>query len=98
MSYEVTTNIKTPFDWLSEVAWEWIGERTNRQVYQKLDDIYFCLVDGIDPNNVKGLEGKTVEELKEEYQKSFQPMLIEALSSIVEDLKNETLKFKVEFE
>ena len=98
MSYNVGTNIKEPFDWLSCCPWEWIAEHTNSKRYMRLDNMYCCIVEGIDPKNMKGLENMTIEEIKQAYQDEYQIMFEEALEGILKRLKEGNLKLIVEFE
>ena len=100
MSIEVKTHIKDPLGWIHDDygVWNLISDYTDNERYNHLDSIYYCLVDGIEPCNMKGLEGATEEEMQEDYQLKFPLLLAEAFENIAKDIRDGKLIIKTEFE
>lgn len=100
MSIEVKTNIKDPLGWIHEDygVWNLISDYTNDKRYNRLDNIYHCLVDGIEPCNMTGLEDATEEQMKEDYQLKFPLLLAEAFENIARAIREDELVIKTEFE
>lgn len=100
MSVEVKTNIKDPLGWIHDDygVWNLISDYSNDERYNHLDNIYHCLVDGIEPCNMAELEGATEEKMREDYQLRFPFLLAEAFENIAKDIRNGELIIKTEFE
>ena len=99
MSIEVSNNIKDPFGWISDYGdWDLISDYSDSERYNWLDSIYHCLENGIEPCNMRGLEGLIERNLKEDYQQKFPLLLAEALENIAKDIKDGELIIKTEFE
>ena len=100
MSVEVRTNIKDPLGWIHDDygVWNLISDYTDYERYAWLDNIYHCLVDGIEPCNMAGLECFTEEKLKEDYQLKVPFLLAEAFENIAKDIRDGKLIIKTEFE
>ena len=96
MSIEVKTRITDPFEWIHEDYGDWclLSDYSNRQRYDYLDLIYHRLADGI---NAKELEGKTDEELEEDYQYGFPLLIAEAFEEIARDIRRKHFIIKTEF-
>ena len=99
MSYEVKTEMSNPLEWMFEYGeWTLIDDYSNRREYTYLDNIFHCLQDGINPNDIKGLEGKSVEDLKNEYQERFPLLLASAFENIANEIRKGDLKLKIDFQ
>lgn len=100
MSIEVKTNIKDPLGWIhgDYGVWSLISDYTDNERYNRLDSIFYCLVDGIEPCIMTGIEDLTEEDMKEEYQKDFPFLLAEAFENIAKDIRDGKLIIKTNFD
>ena len=98
MSIEVSSAITDPLGWIHEDygVWTLISDYADKEMYGYLDSIYDYLInwnmydEGI-------VDGKTKEELQEEYDKMFPLMLADVFYNIAKDIREGELIIKTEF-
>lgn len=99
MSVEVRTNIKDPLGWMQDDygIWNLVSDYAKSETYWYLDCIYHYLVEGVNYDE-RVVEGKSDEDLKEEYNDKFPFLLAEAFENIAKDIRDGELIIKTEFE
>ena len=78
-------------------VWTLISDYADKQMYDYLDSIYDFLING-NMYNKRVVEGKSDDELKEEYNEKFPLLLAEVFENIAKDIREGELIIKTEFE
>lgn len=99
MSIEVSSSITDPLGWIHEDygVWNLISDYADEEMYGYLDNIYYYLING-NMYDKEIVEGKTKEELQEEYNEKFPLMLADVFENIAKDIREGELVIKTEFE